>query len=136
MNQIKALGLAVALMVGGCGEGDEPCGPRTGFYRVSYTARSGDCGAIPEQIVNLADTQPNTSCVYRTIPVPDACRSEIDITCTETTADGTTAMSTLIGVVSWAPGGGRGSGIVTIDVKAKSALDSCSGSYAVTYTKL
>jgi hypothetical protein len=120
------LSLAVLVaFVFGCGGG--PCKPRTGQYVFKMVQRSGNCGAMPETIVDLTPgaSSPDSSCTYKTTESDDKCEVQINNTCGA-------AGSTFVGTVHWDEDGNGGSGTMAINYKDAPA---CMGSYDLAYSR-
>lgn len=126
----------VALVVGCGSEAAAPaesCGPRAGLYRATYVTRSGDCGAIPEAVINFDDPAP-AGCTSKYPSDTASCRVMGDVTCP---ADGMpTSKVNVKGVTTWQPGGASGAGVVSFAITEASGKVACQGTYDVTYTKL
>lgn len=135
--------LIALLFVSSCGSSgsDDPgvCSQRSGTYRIAYTERSGNCGAIPEQMGTF-DAQPTTPpppCTSGEIRYSaDNCEvTNINIVCPEdAVAPGAT--STTNGKYTWNADGSRGVGEMTIMLKESSGLGICQSSYNVVATRL
>jgi hypothetical protein len=131
--------LILLLVVAGCGgsggEGATPdaCGPRTGLYRAVYATRSGDCGALGENVASLDGAALPAGCVTKYPVDLTSCRVMFDVTCPVEGKASTT--SRIAGVTMWQPGGTVGSSLMSAEIRSSGALQ-CQGTYDVTYTKI
>jgi hypothetical protein len=134
----------LALLALSCSSADSreesgPCEQRSGTYRFSFAERSGNCGAIPEQIVTI-DAQPMTPpapCMSGEIRYSsDNCEvTNVNIVCPENgVAPGATSTSN--GKYTWTRSASSGSGEVNMVVKDDSGLVICQSSYSVSATRL
>ncbi len=108
------------------------CVERVGSYRVNYVARSGTCGAIPEQVVVFGgSTQMMQASLCRGEQriSGDQCDVTSDITCDIAGQPGTVRIA---GTIHWSDSGASGGGILQTTV----SQPPCSSTYDVTYTKL
>lgn len=127
--------LLTALLLLGCSSSTHasgPCGQRQGTYVLDYTERSGDCGPVSEQIVNVtgAPTVPS-SCQGTATASADNCDVKTDYACPDPSA-GTDHFT---GDVTWSPDGSSGSGIQEITIYSPSGAVACESDYDVTITR-
>jgi hypothetical protein len=134
MRSIAVLGV---LVVFGCGGKEECKGSPAGTYATTFQERSGDCGAIPEQIENYNGT-PGAApegCTDSGGPVPDSCDVAMNRRCNATLANGVAVVITLEGIVRFNEAGTQGNGIIEANVTAANG-DSCHSTYNLTRKKL
>lgn len=109
------------------------CTARKGNYRATYALKSGTCGEVREEIVNV-ERLSVSSCEGTTISA-SACGSfDFDQKCP--TATGTILET---GRATWSKDGSTGTIEKTVtqyDKFGAATLQTCSGTYVVTYTRL
>ncbi len=142
------LGLAVALLVG-CGGSEEEgledgtggssggqtqkCGSMTGTYKIHYTLRSGNCGAIPDYTTYISSSDGAGCTAVSSKLSTDLCTiSYVDFTCPP--SDGVKTWSS--GFLTSTLSGKSASGTMTFELyNSSSSAYICSGTYDLTYTK-
>lgn len=113
-----------------------PCQPLSGSYRVAFTQRSGNCGPIPEMIIqtNSASSGSGASACtqdLRTIS-PDNCRIDYDSTCPVATGGALREE----GVAHGSPDGSHATATEQITVFDAAGAVLCTGDYDIGYTRL
>jgi len=111
------------------------CANRVGTYRLTFTARSGDCGAISEQIASLNDTKPIMvvpMCAAQESISNDHCAVTAEIMCA--TMSG--GMEHDVGVVRWSHDASSATGTVQITVTDKAGAQVCDGTYDLVEVRL
>lgn len=127
--------IVLCTMVGviGCGgtDGAEgPCSSRSGLYKVKYTAKSGNCGAVPEYVFNTEDPDEDGGCMGMETVSDDMCVETADLVCTRD--DG--AAVTIRAKSTWNAESTKATG--TMYVRIETATDRCSGVYGITIAPL
>jgi hypothetical protein len=106
---------------------------------MSYTERSGTCGAIPEQMgtIDAQPTAPPPPCTSGEIRYSsNNCEvTNVNLVCPED-AVAAGATSTTNGKYTWNADGSRGVGEMSILIKDSSGLALCQSSYNVVATRL
>jgi hypothetical protein len=123
-----SLFLAVLMLVGCGGSGD--CVQRSGTGTLRFTARSGNCGAIPEVVAEAQPSAPKSPCTGTVVHSADNCSMTVDQTCPG--ASGSTV--TQEGTANFNQAGTSGTGVFEISVTSSGA--SCFGTYDATFTKI
>lgn len=111
------------------------CSPLQGSFRLTFVTRSGNCGDIPEQIVNYDSptTRDMTAgCEGGATLSSDKCRGDFDYTCP--VPDGNFLREE--GVVRAAADGQSALATEQITVLDSRRVPICSGTYDVTFKKL
>jgi hypothetical protein len=111
------------------------CANRVGTYRLTYTYRTGDCGAIPEQIGPLNDALPATvdpNCAALQTISNDHCAVNVDLTCLEMSG----GKSHSVAIIRWSHDAASGTGSAQITATDKNGAFLCSGSYDLTDVRL
>lgn len=109
------------------------CARRTGLYRGTYATRDGNCGAIPEAIVNLDNEESLRGCTLRKPLDRDSCTVYSDSSCPVTDPNYDTL--DVIGRMDWNASATRGTGTVQMTARKAGAIV-CTGTYNLTMTKL
>lgn len=125
--------------VAGCSSestGDGTCAERSGSYVVAFKMRSGDCGNLPEVVINVSggDAGSVASDQQCTGSPGDtrACVATSDTTCTNAKTGYT---MTTRGQVRWNADASNGSGTLEFIGVLKSGANDCRGTYDVTYRR-
>jgi hypothetical protein len=104
-----------------------------GSYSVRYVERSGNCGALPEQIVVIEPNTPAANCHGTWSITADSCAIDADLTCLDAaTGDsveerGHLAINLDASMIS---------GALQIILTDPNGIVLCSSTYNVTYTRL
>lgn len=129
---LSALGTA-------CSSGDDgPCDQRSGTYRVVYTERSGNCGALTEQIVTIdaQPTAPDAPCTGEIRYSADNCEvTNVNVICPEP-GIATGAYSVQNGKYTWSTSGSSGGGSVTFRVYDGDDALLCQSTYSVSAQRI
>ena len=144
MNITKLMTLAVvALGSVACGDddpkNDEPsdCALRVGTYSSVFAVRSGNCGAIPEQLETIDEqpTEPPAPCTGTIDYSTDNCEVTSEATCpAETLGAGWTTTTEL--KANWNESGSHGTAITQFVVYDDAGAVVCQGTYDVAITQL
>ncbi|MEZ4376225.1 MAG: hypothetical protein R3B07_35805 [Polyangiaceae bacterium] len=126
--------------LGGCSSGDDggPCAQRSGTYRIVYTERSGNCGALTETIgtIDAQPTAPPAPCTGEIRYSEDNCEvTNVNITCPEP-AVSTGAYSIQNGKYSWSTDGSSGSGSLNLKVYDGNDALLCQSTYSASAQRL
>lgn len=124
---------AAALLLAciGCREPDGECGPRTGEYEVTRQRLDGDCDEGSVSTVEMG-WRTGLACRLALSSTDDSCATIVETSCI--TGPGEERATS--GLLSWAPGGASGTGMVSEVVTYGRRRLVCSGTYAVTLRKL
>jgi len=118
--------LAGTAVLAGCGGATGPCELRIGTYRASYTLRSGNCGEIPDVVVESDGVTVPPGCeVTESTNSEDMCSGTISAVCPGD--PGVDIYMDLSG--SWDQPGDHGSGTVEYLV-AVNGYVYCEGTYS------
>lgn len=140
---VALFALVTIAACGGSGGSDEKptvCTERSGSYVERFAERSGNCGAIPEQVM-MVNSEANArlqdelaKCEYSTLPLDaKSCRVELDLKCPG--ADGYAVVTR--GVVDWSADASHASGIISMSlIRTSDQWTECMGTYAVTINRL
>jgi len=127
----------LALLVGCSSSSDDasPCADHAGTYSVKFTARSGNCGEISEQIVTLPSGPQMlpAGCTGTIDTSADNCRVTYDETCVLPMNTGT---SQLKGVATWSSDSSSAHEVAELTILDPTGRLLCSGTYDVTDTRL
>jgi len=110
------------------------CPRLSGTYTVVFTARSGDCGAVPAQTVTFDPTttmNPLGQCAGGSMVSVDGCTISYDTTCPA--ASGTVREA---GVAHTSTSGLTATAVEQITLSDELGNVTCSGSYDLSYTRL
>jgi hypothetical protein len=139
-RRFAALAVATATGVLGCSGANEPftaCNldSLSGTWRISYRETNGNCGAIPDETVNMSAAgsgSATTTCRSQSYSISsNKCRIDQSFTCATTDGSGTQAWT----VVSQQGSASSVSGTATVQV-THPTLGTCRSTYAVTWTRL
>lgn len=127
------LAFAVCIASIGCG-GPADCKPRSGSYRVEYTAQGGNCGAQADQITAVDDTTPpaQVGCGGTRTKSADNC----EVTANQLACPATGARAQITGTLHWNSDSSQGTGALGLIVFDASGAQVCQGTYEVVYTRL
>lgn len=137
--RLAAFAVSLVALATACADGEElgsgngRCAQRHGTYAVRYSARSGNCGAGVETIMNV-DTQPKgvePPCTGSITDAPDNCEVEYTTTCPN---DGVVVGGelTIVGKSKWSVDAARGSAVESWLVRKPGGTTLCQGTYDVT----
>jgi hypothetical protein len=114
-----------------------PCAERVGAYRLSYLERSGNCGALSEQIIVLghSDAGADDPCKGPVTETDDACTVTVDVTCPNKASNAPDSVLEERGSVRWTKDGVKGSGVLQMLVTTREGVEICSSTYDVTYIR-
>jgi hypothetical protein len=130
----KSIVAIAALLLAACSDADpvlasEYCDMRGGSYRVHWLQRSGDCGSVPDEVVEFGKAP--ASCVGSFAPSERNCVTSGAITCT---ASGGEKMRTS-GRCEWSNDASTGTCEIAARGTEADGSAGCSGSYKVTYQR-
>jgi len=131
----------LVLTMAGCGGSDEgssgPCEPLNGSFRVTFTTRSGNCGQIPEMIVQsnggAGDSVPSGCRQDVWTRSADSCRLDYDQTCSIPSTGGTIRE---VGVSHGSVDGASMTATEQMTVTNSAGAIQCLGTYELSYTRL
>lgn len=110
-----------------------PCTARSGLYRVTYRAQSGNCGPINEVVINAdapAGSGGMSACMGVGLTL-DQCEGTLDTTCP--IANGQIVATR--GTVRWHRDAEGGSASLYIELRDATGAVTCNGIYAVTFSR-
>jgi hypothetical protein len=138
---MRALAIA-ALLCAACGGHGDPgdCALRNGTYVAQWAIRSGNCGAIPGQLLTFSQTSPGAAapqspCWGNEQVSGDNCKVTSDTACTVTSGPNLGGTAEQKGVVTWSTDAARGSGIVDYILYDVHGNQVCEGTYDFTATR-
>lgn len=137
--------LVVAVGMVACGNSDSDptdtggatCDQRSGTFVVTYTADSGNCGAIPQSTAVL-DAQPTTAtapCTGALSYSADNCMVTLQQSCPVDAVGSNVKTITEAGDAHWSVDGTTGTATLEITGLDASGALLCSGEYTVAYAK-
>jgi len=130
------------------GSNNKTCKSPSGYYYVEYTELSGNCGPMPDDLLNLnKETSSSTSSIdcwdmYRNVS-PDNCRIEFGATCSTSCSPEEEMMKNMYGsdieptfstenIVTFDPSMDFAEGIFEVTIICY--FSSCNSTYDVSYT--
>lgn len=120
--------IALVLLLVACGKpGANPCATRSATYVQKFTQTSGNCGALPDQVVNVSadGSIPAAANVTCQSQEPDGC-TQRNTGCVGPTVDGVTCTATTS--LTFVTDGSRATGTASITC---SGAQSCASSYSL-----
>jgi hypothetical protein len=141
MSIRTALCIGAFAGVAGCSSpssnsGSFTCAPIAGSYSVRFTTRSGNCGDIPEQVINFDSSMTRmqaAQCTGSSSISPNKCDVSYDTTCPVPQTGGSIREE---GAGHMAPGGSTITGTEQITLFDASGNIVCSGTYDLMYQRL
>jgi hypothetical protein len=135
--------VVLVVLAMGCGGGNHdapsgPCQPTQGTYRLSFTERSGSCGAISEMIRQYSVGTPMgggpaaSSCRVDLHTESPDCSVSYDVTCPG--GEGTSVRE--VGIAHWAVDASSGTATEQITIFDPTDALVCSGDYDLRYQRL
>lgn len=116
----------------GSAPGPSGCEARHGLYKYSLVPMgTTTCPALPETVFNADDTTPDM-CQGGRANSADLCVVTLDVRCPS--SNGYSVITR--GKVTWSPDASRGSGTLFLELDDEAGAYACSGTYAVSYTRL
>lgn len=125
--------VAVVFLVG-CSGAPQHCAARSGAYVLQLKQRTGNCGAVSDQVVIVsgsAQSEPPDGCTGGSQYTANNCDGDLDVTC-PVKPSGTTRTK---GHVEWNADGSRATGIVQLTVFSPNGSVACDSTYDATYQR-
>lgn len=112
------------------------CAKPNGTYRATYTERSGNCGALTEQLIMYDPTQPpqfDPACTAHITESTDNCTVQANLSCPTKTPGQTVA---LVEIAHWNQSGTQATGESQVTLSSDAGQVICTSVYDMVIVKL
>lgn len=141
--KISGVWVLLGAVLGGCSSDDTStgggvCSARSGSYLLSVVEKSGNCGAMPDEIVTIgasSDASPELECKGDSTATTDNCSVTFSTVCTYKSGEFAGQVMQTKGTMHWTEDGSAGTGTMQWTISGPMASLNCSSVYAATYRR-